>query len=116
MCALFEPLREKSDPILPHLPVTTIVNSFVGADILFTTLFIVTDFIYSYLHYGSKFIIIIIVICKYPHKATLNHSSWVENTSFFEDSSVPALLALNKEGLLLEEQETKIRWGEEGIT
>ena len=47
---------------------------------------------------------------------TLNHSSFLHNTSFFENSAIPPLMALNRESMILMEQDTKIRWGQEGKT
>ena len=94
------------------------MNIFVGSKCWYSRiyLFFVADIISSYSHYGSKFTLVINIISERLYQETLNHSSWIENTSYFEDSSVPALLALNREGLVLQEQKTKIRWGQEGIT
>ena len=114
MCALLKQPRENPVLIFPHFPTTIFCWKQV---MVFTDLLLfVTDIISSYLHYGSRFTLVIIIISEHLYQATLSHSSWIENTSYFEDSSVPALLALNREGLVLQEQETKIRWGQEGIT
>ena len=52
---------------------------------------------------------------RYFQKATLNHSSFLEITSFFETSAIPALMPINRGSVVLREEETRIRWGQEGI-